>query len=514
MKKRLSAAIALLLVVCLAGHAVFRVRAAATDFTIASLNCSQPLGDIFITTTAPGNPPLGNLAVVITPPGGTPSAPISVNNAIVPPGSYSVTTGATIDLQLGATAAQNPASATSPLANGNSIALSTTDSLTTGTRVDLVDSTNPTTVISSQTCGGAGGTNVILTVDPRGNDFLDAAQTIPNTLCTSTLPTGGIPTPANPGPCATVENAVRYAPPGSFVVVDGGFYEVCHTIEITKPIYITSRIPSQTSTNGGRTYFAPTPGSDAFMLPVLHSFYGQTIFHVTAVGMPDETNPTITGNTINDNLPPNSRLQPSGHVAIDGLTLGGAFQAGNAAIFLDNDGYTSISNNIIGGDVFNNAAFTGAPCTQPTPFPPATFNPPPVARQETMGNSVGILLSSSNHPNIFANNIQGNAQFRFSPTLASGDVKSGFGITSTECIGAGADATNAATIAVNAISRNVNAGIWLCSDGGGGHLISNNTVSNNGRGIVLRAITGTLLDTNIVSDDYEDGIVVYDAASN
>ena len=51
MKKRLSAAIALLLVVCLGGRAVFQVRAAATDFTISSLNCSQPLGHIFITAS-------------------------------------------------------------------------------------------------------------------------------------------------------------------------------------------------------------------------------------------------------------------------------------------------------------------------------------------------------------------------------------------------------------------------------------------------------------------------------
>ncbi|HLZ73035.1 MAG TPA: NosD domain-containing protein [Dehalococcoidia bacterium] len=511
MKKRLSAAIALLLVVSLSGRAVFRVRAAPSDFTISSLNCSQPLGDVFITTSASGNPPLVDLAVVITPPGGTPTT-LPVDSVITPAGAYSVTTNATVDLQVGTGATQAPTPANNPIQNGDKIALSTSSLLTTGTKVDLISLAAPTTIISTQTCTGGLGTNVILTVDPKGNDFLDAAQTIPNTVCSASAPTGGIPTPTDPGPCATVENAVRYTPPGGFVVVDAGFYEVCHTIEITRPIYITSRVAK--SGTSGRTFFAPTPGTDAFTLPVLHSFFGQTIFHVTSIGLPDETTPTVPGNTVNNNQPPNTRLQPSGHTAIDGLTLGGAFQPGNAAVFLDNDGYTSVSNNILGGDVFNNASFTGAPCTQPTPFPPASFNPPPVAKQETMGNSVGILFASSDHPNIFGNDIQGNAQFKFSPTLASGDVKSGFGITSTECLGAGADATNAATIAVNAISRNVNAGVWLCSDGGGGHLISQNILQSNGRGIVLRAITGSLLDTNIVSDDYADGIVVYDSASN
>ncbi len=509
MKKRLSAAIALLLVVCISGRAVFRVRAAPTDFTIQSLNCAQPLGDIFITTSAAGNPPLGSLAVIITPPGGTPTSPISVNNAIVPPGSYAVTTGATIDLQVGTGATQTPATAVSPLVSGNTVALSTTTLLVSGAKVDLVDSTNPATIISTQTCGGAAGTNVVLTVSTNGFDFLDAAQTIPNSVCGPDLGAGGIPSISNPGPCLSIENAVKYLPPGGIIFVESGFYEVCRTIEITKPVRISSRIKAQKGTD-----FFPTPGSDVFGIPVLHSFYGQTIFHVTSIGYPDGTNPTNPGNSVNNNEPPQSHLDTFGHTIIDGLDMGGAFQPGNAAISLDNDAYTAVSNNILGGDVFNNPGFTGAPCTQPPAFPPATFNPLPVQKSETMGNSVGVLFSSSDHPNIFGNNIQGNAQFKFSPTLASGDVKSGFGITSTECLGAGSDATNAATIAANSIGRNVNAGIWLCSDGGGGHLISNNVVQSNGRGIVLRAITGSLLDSNIVSDDYEDGIVVYDAASN
>src|SRR5581483_1277168 len=100
MKKRLSAAIALLLVVCLGGRAVFRVRAAAADFTIQSLNCSQPLGHVFITTSVAGNPALGQLAVVITPPNGA-SQTFPVNAQIQPGGAYAVTTGAAIDLQVG-----------------------------------------------------------------------------------------------------------------------------------------------------------------------------------------------------------------------------------------------------------------------------------------------------------------------------------------------------------------------------------------------------------------------------
>lgn len=508
MKKRLSAAIALLLVVCLAGRAVFRVHAAATDFTIQSLNCSQPLGDVFITTAAAGNPALGDLEVQITPPGGTPTV-IPVNGAITPPGTYTVSTGATIDLQVGTGATQSPVPANNPLQNGDKVALTTNPLLSGGTKVDLISAANPSTIIFTQTCGAGAGTTSVFTVSPAGSDFLDAAQTIPNTVCSGTVPPGGIPTPTNPGPCATIENAVRYAPPGAFIFVETGFYEICRTIEITKPLHISSRTKVQKGTN-----FFPTPANDVFGSPVLHSFYGQTIFHVTAIGYPDGTTPTNPGNAVDNNQPPQTHLDQFGHVIIDGMVMGGAFQPGSAAVFLDNDGYTAVSNNIIGGDVFNNSAFTGAPCTQPQPFPPATVNPPPVPKQETMGNSVGILLSSSNHPNLFGNDIEGNAQFRFSPTLASGDVRSGFGITSTECLGAGSDASNAATIGANAISRNVNAGIWLCSDGGGGHVISNNSVQNNGRGIVLRAITGTVVDTNLVSNDYEDGIVVYDAASN
>jgi parallel beta-helix repeat protein len=131
-----------------------------------------------------------------------------------------------------------------------------------------------------------------------------------------------------------------------------------------------------------------------------------------------------------------------------------------------------------------------------------------------MDNAAGILVQNSDHPDIYNDAILGGASFQFSPALATGQVLTGFGIVSSECLGQGSDASDGVIVSYDLIAKNVNAGIWICSDGGGGHLINTSTIRNNGRGVVLRAVSNTLLDTNTISDNYQDALVLYDAATN
>ncbi len=164
---------------------------------------------------------------------------------------------------------------------------------------------------------------------------------------------------------------------------------------------------------------------------------------------------------------------------------------------------------MLGGDPLTNPQQTCDPATNlPKPNTAATG---PI---EIFGNAESILLNSSDHPFIANNDILGAAIFQFSPVLATGQVLTGFGIVTGECLGLGPDVSDSVTIINNLIARNVNAAIWLCSDGGGLHQIKANVVRNNGRGIVLRAIDDTTLDQNQITDDYQDAIVIYDASNN
>jgi parallel beta-helix repeat protein len=174
-----------------------------------------------------------------------------------------------------------------------------------------------------------------------------------------------------------------------------------------------------------------------------------------------------------------------------------------------------VTNNVIGGDTLNNPAFTGIPCPPVGQPLPRGFTPPtPVARAEVFGNAAGIILQNSDHANIANNAILGSASFQFAPVLATGTVLAGFGIVTAECLGLGSDASDALTLGFNLIERNTNAGVWLCSDGGGLHQLRANTLRHNGRGIVLRGIADSLIDANVLTDQFQDGVVVYDAAEN
>ncbi len=152
-----------------------------------------------------------------------------------------------------------------------------------------------------------------------------------------------------------------------------------------------------------------------------------------------------------------------------------------AAFHLNNDSYTEIANNVIGA--------------------------------EDLPIDNGIILSNSDHANIHDNTIQGNSRFVFTPLLQVGQNQTGFGIVSTECLGTPAsDVSDAVTIKTNLFTNQLIAGIWLCSDGGGEHLIDGNTFRNNWRGIALKDVVNSTISNNTLTDEKSDGIIVYGAS--
>lgn len=181
---------------------------------------------------------------------------------------------------------------------------------------------------------------------------------------------------------------------------------------------------------------------------------------------------------------------------------------------MENDAYTDITNNTLGGERLNNPNFTGLPCDPVGQPLPTTPEPQPIEVDFPFGNAVSVIIHNSDHPNISNNSILGTAAFAFAPILDSSQIQTGFGIVTSECLGLGPDSSDSVTISGNLIDRNVNAGIWLCSDGGGNHVIRSNTIRNNGRGVLLRAISQTTVDANNISNDYQDALVVYDASSS
>jgi parallel beta-helix repeat protein len=518
--RRLLIALAMLLTIVSVGELSSNpeVHAQAADFRIVSINCSSQPGHVGIQNTTAGIATLDQLALLVT------SANVTIGqfviqSAIVPTTANSVNTGVTIDLQLGTGATQSPPTATPPFAPA-SVALTTNNLLTTGVNVQLVDaSTTPPTLIGTPASCPAPGVQPFI-VSPNGVDFLDAAQTIPNSVCGPDLPPGTTPSSQNPGPCLTVANALKWANDGDTIFVEDGIYEVCQPIEVNKLVHITSRQAVGVSGTAGTPApplifgATPNPAQQFSTRVIFHSFTGDSVFHVTAIGYPDASSPGYLPPNAQNNLAPFTRFWNGNYAMIDYLRIGGAFKPGAAAISLDGDAYTDVSNDWIGGEPINNRNFTGIPCSRQPPFPPSAGGLPGVVKQEVFGNANGIILANSDHPNIFNDTIIGSVDPPFSPTLAVGAVLSGFGIVSTECLGQGADASNGVVVNFTTISRNANAGIWLCSDGGGGHLIGSNAIRNNGRGIILRAVTTTLLDTNTISDSAADGIVIYDASSN
>ena len=452
-------------------------QAAAQDFVIASLDCTGPPGHIRVTKVGAADATIGDLRVRVTPPGGAPSGLLSVTSAVGGP-TANVDPGATLDLQVGPGATTRLTNPGGPLTNGDTVALSSAPLLQPGVLVQLY---NGTTAIpgDTATCPATGFSRT-LTVSIGGEDVVNQDPTQPpNTICGPDLPTDVIATPTLPGPCLTIAHALQYARDGDTILVENGIFEICSTIEVTKLVTITA----------GSGVGPSNPVNKV----VLHSFTGTTIFHVTAVGAP---------------VGPGGLAQ---HASINGFNIGGAYQPAAAAIYLDNDAYTDVTNNVLGGDpLVSNPLFTSNPCVAPPAGAPAPAPPP----TEIFGNAASIILGNSDHPNIANNSILGTAIFQFSPVLAVGSVLTGFGIVTSECLGLGTDASDGVTIASNLIDRNTNAAIWMCSDGGGLHQIKSNTVRNNGRGMVLRAIADSTLDSNTISNDYQDGIVIYDAASN
>ena len=170
-------------------------------------------------------------------------------------------------------------------------------------------------------------------------------------------------------------------------------------------------------------------------------------------------------------------------VSISSLNLGGlsSSEPAEAAFRLVNDSFTQIFSNLIGGDDL------------------------PVRN--------GIILNNSDHASIDKNVIQGNQLFIYTPTLVVGQNVTGFGVVAAECLGQlNGRISDRVSITSNQFSNLWLAAIWLCSDGGGEHQITDNTIRNQYRGIVLKDTTNALVKGNTVIDGRSDGIIIYGAS--
>jgi parallel beta-helix repeat protein len=171
------------------------------------------------------------------------------------------------------------------------------------------------------------------------------------------------------------------------------------------------------------------------------------------------------------------------HVIIQNFTMGGNLQPRSSApaILLLNDSYTEIANNVIGA--------------------------------EDLPINNGIVLSNSDYPNIHDNLIQGSSRFAHAPVLRVGRDVTGFGVVTAECLGAVKPGiSDSVTIRANLFTNLWIAGVWLCSDGGGGHVISGNDFRNNWRGIALKDVTNSTVADNVLLDERSDGIILYGAS--
>jgi parallel beta-helix repeat protein len=252
------------------------------------------------------------------------------------------------------------------------------------------------------------------------------------------------------GPCKTIQHAVDLTRDRDLVVVAS-----------QEAIALQAAIEVPDLIGVIATGFEPTDCQNVvggFSKVVLQSAYGGPVFHVTAAG-------ALTL-----------------HALIAGFFLGGTTDFNNpGAIVLDNDEFTEIRCDIVG--------------------------------QEDLPNVIGILTRGSEHPWIHDNTIHGSTQYPISVTLTPTSPIGGFGLVTDECLG-GNGRTDQLQVERNLFAFNSNAGIWICSDGSGGHLLLQNNVRSNGRGIVLLSAVDTTIKQNAIGDNYYDGIDILDASQN
>jgi len=327
----------------------------------------------------------------------------------------------------------------------------------TGT-VDVVVSCSGSSAVTSldkftyTTTGGGGSGNALF----NGSTFFVSTTGSDNNPCSSTLP------------CATISAAVNQTRDGDLVVVLSGTYDVAAPIEV--PDLIAIEAASTTATTAPLTNLSITGstalggstsgtciGQGSGTKTILRSANGEPIFHVTAVGFPDRA------------------------AAIFGFILGGTTDFANpGAVQLDGASYAQVLCNTIG--------------------------------QEDLPNVIGVLLKDADNVAVHDNTIHGSTQFPISPVLGPTPPVGGFGVVTSECLGDGH--SNDDQVFSNLLAYNSNAGVFFCSDGAGGHLIVNNTVRNNGRGIVLRDVNDSVVAANAVQDNYYDGIEVLATSSD
>jgi Right handed beta helix region len=269
--------------------------------------------------------------------------------------------------------------------------------------------------------------------------------------------TSGGPLPSGTGPFVTL---VYTCLPGQSLPAGAG---LTFTINITCP---TGGCPPGTTSYQTPSMSASIAGPAASVRPIIRSCATITI------------NPTTGENVCNGSGGAVFRITSIGsqtlHTTLFGLTVGNAASPGApAGVVLDNDSYTEIAKNVIGG--------------------------------EDTPNAIGILLRSSDHPIIHDNTIQGSTLFPYLTVLGIGPTTGGFGIVTAECLGA-QNHSNGVQMINNLMAKNVNAGVWLCGDGTGGFFIQGNTVRGNGRGMVLLDAVDTYIAANTIGDNIYDGI--------
>ena len=306
----------------------------------------------------------------------------------------------------------------------------------------------------------SGFTNIGITYyvdNDLGDDSFDCtapiqASTIP--------PSSGVIT----GPCKTIQHAIDITRDRDLVVVTS-----------QEPIQLSTAIRVPDLIGVVAAGFAPTICQNVvcsgrrFSLEhcqdiaggskvVLDSANGGPVIDVTAAGM------------------------PSLHALIAGFILGGTTSFDSpGAITLDHDAFTEVACNIIG--------------------------------QEDLPNVIGILTRGSEHAWIHDNTVHGSSQFPISVTLGPTPPVGGLGLVTDECLG-GDTRTDQLDIESNLFAFNSNAGIWICSDGSGGHLMDGNNIRSNGRGVVLLSTADTTLRDNYIGDNYFDGVDILDGSQD
>src|SRR5579883_1501651 len=373
MKKRLLVGLAIVLMLtAAAGRLVSRhARAFATDYTLSSLNCNTLPGHIVLQNTSTAASSFDQLSITIAQAAATTTTKRVIDTVTAPGttgGNYGLVAGGFLDEQVGPGASQVPAPPVAPVwptpptvilptttttpPNTQTLAFSTSTLLTPGAIVTVFDQTSGQ-ILGTAQCPTT-TQQFVFYVSPHGFDVLPSGN--PNPTCGPDLPIGVAPTDQNPGPCLTIQHAIDLATDDQTILVEAGNYEICSPIEVNKLVRITTNpgaasgtdvnpaVPTAASAGGG----TPAPENAHFHV-VLHSFYGQTIFHVTAVGYPSVNSPSNIPSGAAANVPVGTLINNNDHVLIDGFNLGGAFQPGAAAIFLDNDANTDVRNNVIGG---------------------------------------------------------------------------------------------------------------------------------------------------------------------